>query len=70
VIAIFSQIDFINALPNVPSGTLLGKPLVAVDGRVAIDHAFTDDDQAYLTQNGATLCDVMPADFVNAEVTG
>ena len=68
MIAIFTQIDFINALPASPSGIILGKPLVAQDGRVAVDHGFTDDDQAYLQAHGATLCESLPSDFVVAEV--
>ena len=69
MIAIFTQLNFIQALPAVPSGTLLGKPLVSKDGRVAVDHGFTDDDQAYLTARGATLCESLPSDFVVAGVT-
>ena len=68
MIAIFTQTDFIKALPVTPDGVILGKPVFALDGRVAVEHGFSDRDQAYLTAHGATMCESLPSDFVVAEV--
>lgn len=67
MIAIFNMLNFINALPASKSGIILGKPLVAIDGRVAVSHNFTDEDIVDLVAKGATMYEELPSDFVVQE---
>jgi hypothetical protein len=64
MIAIMTQANFEAAKPSLPSQTILGTPLIAIDGRIATCHPFTAEDIAYLKSFGATMCDSLPGDFV------
>ena len=64
MISIISQVNYDKIKPIVlPSGVVIGTPIVSVDGRCAICHGFTDEDIAYLVEHGATMYTVMPTDF-------
>ena len=60
--AVITPEDFYLASPYLPSETILGQPLILVDGTVACCHPFTDDDLAYLVSMGATMYDVLPVE--------
>lgn len=48
-----------------PSGVIWGTYWVqSVDGRRAMPYEFSEEDQAFLQQQGAVLVDALPADFV------
>lgn len=64
MIAIMDALDFYDASPYLPSQTVLGQPLVSIDGRCACCHPFSEDDQVYLISKGAIIVDALPSDFV------
>lgn len=64
MIAIISAEDFYDASPYLPSETVLGIPLVSIDNRAAVCHPFIKDDEKYLTEYGALICEVLPEDFI------
>jgi len=66
-IAVMDQYDFYLASPYLPSRTVLGQPLVSIDGRCACCHPFTEDDEFYLIEHFAMMVDVLPKDFVMRE---
>ena len=57
--AVMACEDFYLASPYLPSETILGQPLILVDGTVACCHPFTQDDLQYLVYMGATIVDVL-----------
>lgn len=67
MIAVMDQYYFYLASPYLPSRTVLGQPLVSIDGRCACCHGFCEEDQAYLIEHGATMVEELPKDFVMRE---
>lgn len=68
MIAIFVNQATLDAVLPLPSGVAIGLPLQSTDGRVAIIHGFTEEDQYALTEAGATLTDALPGDWQHPEL--
>lgn len=63
MIAVMSEKQYNDILPILPSGVVVGAPLISPDGRRAICHVFTDEDKAFWTGKGVAITASLPGDW-------
>jgi len=64
MIVVFPDYSFLIDIAKTPGGVEIGKPICCIDGRVAVEHNFSQEDiDFFLDMPGVQVVEQLPGDW-------